>query len=154
MSEPIIYPSRTDSLGLPLLFAGQAQKEFFINQAMSLVDAVIWHVVEGALDTPPPNPPDGTCYRILDGATGEWSAMEDSLAIRVGGAWQFVSPRRGMQAYDRANQCWYFFDGAWVCAGEPTLPEGGLVVDVEARAAIAQLIDELRKVGLLAPQTP
>lgn len=80
MSEPIIYPSRTDSLGLPLLFAGQAQKEFFINQAMSLVDAVIWHVVEGALDTPPQ-------IRLTGHATGF------SMGPPANGArWRILSP--------------------------------------------------------------
>lgn len=137
-----------------MLFAGQAQKEFFINQALSLLDSIIWHVVEAALDTPPPDAADGTCYRILDGANGEWSGMANSLAVRLGGAWHFVSPRSGMQTYDRETQCWYVFHGDWVCATEPPLPQGGAVVDVEARATIAQLIDALRTVGVLATQAP
>ena len=37
---------------------------------------------------------------------------------------------------------------------EPTLPQGGTVVDIEARQAIADLIQTLRAARILSPITP
>lgn len=53
MSEPIVFPSATPALGLPLLVAGQAQKEFFVNQALGLLDALHARAVIASRPAPP-----------------------------------------------------------------------------------------------------
>jgi hypothetical protein len=150
MADPITFPSRTEALGLPLLFAGQAQKEFFLNQAFCLLDSLMTRAVVSSLATPPADPAEGTCYRILNGATGEWSGKDASIAIRIGGGWHFATPQAGMQVFDRAAGCWYHFDEDWMTALAPTAPSGGTVIDEQARAGFAQLVEALRNIGLLS----
>lgn len=49
-----------------------------------------------------------------------------------------------MVVYDKAAGQTVRFVNSWVRASEPKLPTVGSVVDQEARAAIAQIIDVLR----------
>ncbi|KPP94117.1 DUF2793 domain-containing protein [Erythrobacter sp. HL-111] len=153
MVDPITFPSRTDGLGLPLLFAGQAQREIFLNQAFCLLDSLMTRAVTAALDAPPADPAEGACYRVLDEATGEWSGRDRSIAVRIGGGWHFVPPQAGMQVFDRAARCWYHFEGDWTRAVQPPAPEGGTVIDQEARDGLMQLIAALRNIGLLSPDS-
>ena len=53
MTDPVDFGSMTPRFELPLLFAAQAQKEFFVNEAHSLVDALLHPVVKGTTPTPP-----------------------------------------------------------------------------------------------------
>jgi len=50
--------------------------------------------------------------------------------------------------YDRATGQEWLFSTTWQAATAPAEPSGGAVVDSEARAAIAQLIAELRVAGV------
>lgn len=55
--------------------------------------------------------------------------------------------------FDRAAGCWLCFRAAWENAPALETLSGGTVIDVEARAALAQLIAGLRAIGLVAPAT-
>ena len=149
MTTPIAFPSTTNRFVLPLLSVGQAQKEFFINQALSIVDIVLQGAVDGSLSVPPAEPAPGSCYRILSGAQAEWAGRDGELALWIGGAWTFVSPSDGMRVFDRASGNVLYFDTAWHAAAEPTLPTSGETVDAEARAAILGLISALRTARIL-----
>lgn len=148
MANPISFPSTTTHFSLPLLFAGQAQKEPFINHAISALDALLGRTVEASLASPPSAPADGARYRITAGASGDWTGREDDLAVWIGGAWEFFSPVDGMQVFDRSEQILYFFSDSWAVAAEPAAPTGGATVDTEARAAIAILTEALRTAGI------
>ena len=154
MSDPITFPSSTPVIRLPLLIAGQAQKEFFVNQALCLLDALHPQAVTASLPAPPATVGDGECFRVLAPASGAWVGHEDEIAVLIGGGWHFVSPVEGMQLFDRAADHTLVFRSEWRYAAAPAAPTGGLVVDTAARAALAALIDALITLGILdSPNT-
>lgn len=153
MANPIAFPSTTARLSLPLLFVGQAQKEPFINHAFSLVDALLAGQVGDSLETPPSDPTEGSSYRILENATGEWTGHDHEIALRIGGAWEFVSPSDGMMTFDQTAGVRLLFAGGWQAAAEPSTPSGGATIDLEARSAISALIEALRAAGIFRNST-
>lgn len=132
------------------MLVGQAQKEFFVNQSLAVVDALMGRAVAGIFPAPPASVPEGTCYLVGPGATGAWAGRENQLALAIGGDWHFVVPESGWQFFDRGRGQWVHFDGAWQAADLPAAANGGAVIDAEARALLAQIIDALAKLGLVA----
>lgn len=153
MATPISFPSTTTNFSLPLLFAGQAQKEFFVNQSLVVIDALLQSGVADSLTTPPSGPSEGSCYRVTSTAIGDWIGHEDEIAIRIGGAWNFVAPHPGMMVFDQQAESFIHYNLGWQSAAEPAEPSGGTTIDAEARTAIRDLIEALRKVGIF-PNTP
>lgn len=150
MPSPFEFPSSTANVGLPLLFAGQAQKEFFVNQAFAVIDALLHRGVVSAAPIPPASSQEGDAYQVIAPASGEWAGEEGSIAVRIGGAWHFVAPREGMVIYDRdAGRSLVFREG-WEVAETIAILGGGTVVDTEARSAIEQIIIEMRRFGILS----
>ena len=94
MANPIAFPSTTNRLSLPLLFAGQAQKEPFINHALSAIDALLTGVIDDSLASPPGSPPEGARYRVLENASGEWQGKAGGYGIQ-GYAGAFVVSLNG-----------------------------------------------------------
>ena len=150
MTEPISFASTTPKLNLPLLFQGQAQKEFFFNEAMFLLDALTFIAVEGLATTPPAVPDEGEVWLVAPNATDEWAAKDAQLAIRIGNAWAFVSPRPGLSVFNKELSQAIFFNDGWVSATVPSVPTGGTTVDSEARGAINQILDALRVTKIIA----
>lgn len=149
MSEPIAFPASTPNAGLPLLFAGQAQKEFFVNQSLAILDALAPRAVDATQAAPPAQPQDGACYLVAPSPSGDWSGRAGHLALAIGGNWHFIAPAEGMLMFDRDAARWLCFRDGWHSAGVPAAPGGGSVIDVEARAALAQLIESLQTLGLI-----
>jgi hypothetical protein len=149
MPAPFEFPASTAKLGLPLLFTGQAQKEFFVNQAFALIDAMMHQSVAASLNAPPSNPDEGSMYRITAPASVAWSGKEDSLAIRIAGAWNFVDPHEGMRIFDQNAGQFLVFKGQWETGIMPAQPNGGAVIDVESRAALSALMQELARLGII-----
>lgn len=158
-------------LALPLLQAGQAQKELFHNEALIRLDAVVHvSVASIATDTPPSSPSPGECWIVGASPSGNWTGHATRLAMWSEGGWRFVAPVVGMQAWlkDRGVRAWY--DGsAWQAGPLPTdgvavggtrvvgmqrpaiaEPAGGGTVDGEARATLAAVLVALRDHGLIA----
>lgn len=150
MSDPISFPTTTPAIGLPLLMAGQAQKEFFVNQALCLLDALQARVVAASLSFPPVTVSDGQSFRIAAPAGGSWTGRDDNIAVRIGGDWHFIQPTPGMAVFDQSAGYSLVFRTQWEHAEAPQQPTAGAVIDVEARAAIGALIEALATVGVLA----
>jgi Protein of unknown function (DUF2793) len=150
MPDPVALPSLTPRYALPVLYAGQAQKEAFVNESLCRIDLALHPVVLGQQATPPAAPVDGQCWIVGPGATGDWAGRENALAGWSAGRWHFIAPSMGMRVWNAATQCTLTFTGAWASQPAPALPSGGTVVDVEARSAIDALIARLSAAGLLA----
>ena len=149
MTDPISFTSASPRHGLPLLFAGQSQKEVFVNEAHALTDALLHAAIEGEADAPPPAPEPGETWLVGDAPTGAWDGHAGELASYQAGTWIFATLRDGMRAFDKAaGQDIRYRDG-WQRAVAAAVPTGGTTVDAEARAAIGGLIAALIAGGIL-----
>lgn len=150
MPDPIEFTAATPRFALPLLFAGQAQKEFFVNEAHGLIDTLMHPAVEGASNIPPIAPAEGDAWLVAATAQDEWIGRENCLAVYIGTHWLFVPPQTGMQLFRKDLGQIAIFNGLWELASEPVEPSGGVTIDAESRAAISGLIGVLRTVGILS----
>jgi hypothetical protein len=158
-------------LGLPLMQAGQAQKELTHNEALALLDlAVQASVVAIGVDDPPAGPVAGQAWIVGAAPGGDWAGQANAVAGWTANGWRFVAPREGMAVWSVADACAARFEaGAWrlgVLAGRRVTidgiavlgpqraqiiaPTGGSVADGEARAAIVAILAALRGHGLIA----
>ena len=157
-------------LGLDFLSVGQAQKEFFHNEALQTIDLLVAaSVEEGPRTSPPAMPSLGACYIIGDAPSGDWVGKARCLAGYTGGGWRYVGPIEGMSAYVKETGTWaHYRAGSWevgtlrgaavVVGGTQVVgsqlaaiagPSAGTVVDTESRAAINQILAALRQHGLI-----
>lgn len=131
--------------------AGQAQKEGFVNEAMTRIDALLHGTVLGTATTPPTAPAEGDCWLIASGADGAWSGRADQIAAWTAGAWSYFAPRTGMRMFNLGAQQDMRHDSDWKVAIRPAAPSGGTTIDSQARTAIAALIACLVDAGVLPP---
>jgi len=148
MTDPISFASTTSRLDLPLLFAGQAQKEVTVNEALVSIDLLLHGAVEGVLAVPPASPAIGQCWIIGTSPQGEWAGHSGDVAGWTEGGWRFIPPAPGMRLYDRAAAAFRLFNGQWTIVSAPAAPQGGGTIDVEARAALAILFTRLSQAGI------
>ncbi|MDQ3078400.1 MAG: DUF2793 domain-containing protein [Pseudomonadota bacterium] len=162
----------TSRLGLPLLIAGQVQKELFHNEALATIDLVVnGSVDEVPITAPPTTPSLGTLNRVASaGATGAFAGREGMLAGYSAGGWRFVAPAEGMRLTERTSGVELAFrNGAWTSgmiraseveigglkvlgSREPAIADaaGGATIDTEVRLAVTQILAALRTHGLIA----
>jgi hypothetical protein len=166
MSEEV-----TPRLAMPLLHAGQAQKELDHNEALALLDIAAQAAVKSrGLDAPPAEPAEGACWIVGPTPVGEWAGHAGALAGWTAGGWRFVAPFPGLAAWVIDEGCSVrHLDGGWsiapthtsgvyvdgsrvLGARQPAIaePVGGGAVDVEARVALAAVLAALRTHGLIA----
>ena len=150
MPDPL-FDNRTSRFELPLLFAGQSQKEFYVNEALGRLDALMHLVLEGERADPPAAPLDGQAWRVAAGASGEWTGQTGKVAARQAGAWLFMTPQAGLRAFDKSAGCEIRYDGGWLAATRPVLPSGGEVVDSQARQVLTQIVAALTSAGIVPP---
>lgn len=164
--------SNSPRLGLPFLEPGQAQKEYFHNEALQALDALVARTVETPpVDSPPPSPVAGSCYIVGSAATGAWAGMADHLAAFTPGGWRFFAPFEGLDVHVKSTGVrGAFRAGAWelgivragaiAIGGEQVVgsrqaaiadPSAGTTVDSAARTAISSMLAALRAHGLIAP---
>lgn len=150
MPDPFAFASVTPRMSLPLLFAAQAHKELFHNEALARIDALMHPSVEAESDTPPGAPTDGACWLVGTAPTGVWADAAGALAMFQAGGWQFAKPFPGMRVLNRETGQFLHYFQAWQKADSIEEPSGGLYVDSHARAAIGALISALRAAGIFS----
>jgi uncharacterized protein DUF2793 len=159
----------TSRLALPLLAAGQAQKEMAHNEALARLDlAVQGAAIAAGLDIPPEAPLAGQCWIVGDAPEGAWAGQSKAVAGWTEGGWRFVAPAEGMRLWLGRNEGFALFSGGNWQLGEAhgrlfiggvqvvgpraaaiMEPSGGAVVDAEARASILAVLDVMRAHGLV-----
>jgi hypothetical protein len=155
--------------GLPLLTAGQAQKEITHNEALLAIDRRLHPVVESRrLKAPPDAVTAGSAFIIPADAFGQWAGSTNSIASFDGFGWDIAAPVRGTVIWIADEQCFSVFDGEWSSRGFPaqaleingrivlgaepvTLmePTGGDFVDANCRATLGILIAAMRSQGII-----
>ena len=163
----------TPRLGLPLLVAGQVQKELFHNEALALIDLLLAGSVEGApITAPPASPIIGNFYRVAStGTSGAFVGHEGALAGWSVAGWRFVVAVEGMRLTDRVSGVELAYRGGAWTSGSVRASEilvngikvvgvrgsaiadvaGGSTIDAPVRAAVALILATLRTHGLIAP---
>lgn len=161
---------QTTRFALPLIFAGQAQKEMTHNEALTAIDALLHPAVQGVAAAPPAEPALGDSWIVGAPASGVWLDREDCIATWTAGGWRFHVPRPGMTAMaisDGVALAWRstgwsqgevratsYIIGSHQVVGpqRPAIddPLGGAVVDEEARMVIGELLTALRTHGLIS----
>ncbi len=161
----------TDRLALPLLAAGQAQKEVTHNEAITLADLLLLPVVTAvAPATVPASPTPGQGWIVGASPLGAWSGHAHELAFWTAGGWRFVAVPEGASLWSIADgQPVARTASGWSIGGlqassvsiggnriigarqaAVAAPAGGSTIDSEARAAITALIDRMETHGLIA----
>ena len=160
----------TERHQLPLLQSGQSQKEVTHNEALVRLDALLHLAVESrAASVPPALPATGATWIVAAGATGDWSGQEGRIAHYHAGGWTFIKPCDGSLAWVKDEGVFaYRSAGEWstdawpvkalridgrrmLAADRSTIanPQGGSVIDVEARSRLAEVLAVLRAQGLI-----
>lgn len=150
MSDPVPFESVTPRYALPMLFAGQAQKEVFVNEALLRTDLLLHCAVEARLTSPPAAPLPGQSWLVGPGAAGAFAGHEDKIAAWTQGGWRFLAPQPGLQVFDRSLGAFRLFvSGTWREPGSVAPPTGGTTIDVEARATLTKVLEKLVAAGLI-----
>ena len=150
MSDPITFESTTPRLALPLLFAGQAQKEFTVNEALLRADLALHCTVEGEVAVPPSTPLPGQAWLIAVNPSGAFAGHASAIAGYSAGGWRFIAAQTGLRVYDKASVCFRHYTDAWQRCVTPATPSGGTTIDQEARTAIGNILEKLIAAGILA----
>ena len=161
----------SDRFRLPLLQAGQAQKEVTHNEALAAIDLLLQFSAQSrSVAAPPAAPLAGQCWIVAGGATGSWTGNDGRIAAYSGGGWQLLDPLAGCIAWIADEGLFAYHDGAgWRADGWPVAglhvggrqvlampaaaiaePSGGAVADVESRAVLGQILTALRALGLVS----
>src|SRR5687768_2301688 len=139
--------------------------------SLTIFDLCVGAAVDGYLvETPPASPAVGACYVLGPSPTGPWAAHGLALAGYTSGGWRFIAPVEGLTAFVKASgQFATYNGGSWelgqlrgarlsIGGNQVVGPRqaavvdatGGSTIDMEARAAIAAILDRLRQHGLIA----
>lgn len=161
--------SETIRHGLPLLSAGQAQKEVTHNEALVAIDRQLHLAVESrGLALPPAAPIAGSAYIVAAGASGAWAGQSGKIASFDGYGWHVTAPVKGCLAWVADEAAFSVYDGDWSLGGWPAdglrisgrqvmaaipvaiaAPGGGSVMDSQCRTALVQLLSALRDQGIV-----
>ena len=128
-------------LSLPYIQPAQAQKHVTHNEALRRLDALVQLSVESRSQSAPPvDPADGARFIVASGATGDWAGQDHAVALNAGGAWLFLPPKTGWQAWvaDEGLQV-IWRDGLWQgdAGGVPDRLGLGTAADPVTRLSVA-----------------
>ena len=141
----------TPRMQLPMLAAGQAQKEVTHNDALIHIDSLLFpHVEAAGVNAPPANPVAGQAWIVGDGPIGAWLGKAHQLAIWSIGGWRYVTlPLGSVIPVGNPRKMWRCAHDGWHPPVTVNLPTGGVTVDAEARHALDSLIAAITDYGVI-----
>lgn len=90
----------TPNLELPEWAQNQEQPYTTVNEALRVLDCLTQlTVLDRNLNAPPGSPSDGDCYIVGSAPTGDWAGHANDVAMYIGTAWLFRTPKNGWRAY-------------------------------------------------------
>lgn len=90
----------TPRLKLAQLVSLQELNAVTWNEALARLDALVdLTLLARNANTPPAAPQDGDAYLVGSNPTGAWTGYAGTIACCSDGAWQFVTPFKGMMAF-------------------------------------------------------
>lgn len=124
--------SETTNLNLGLIDDGSRQGRVTYNEAMTLLDHIVYKAITAKTVTAQPaSPTEGALYIIPAAATGAaWATFaEDDLAYYTNGAWCNVTPKTGWGPFKCTEDgLSYIYDGAnWVLSASYYSGDHGLL---------------------------
>ena len=130
--------SNSPLLSLPYLASAQAQKHVTHNEALSLIDGLLHlSVISRILATPPAVIVDGDRYLVAASPTGDWLGQAGTVALRMEGAWRFLTPRKGWRLWVEAENILLIFDGSnWSPPPAPSQLQNLALLGVNATADV------------------
>lgn len=123
-------------LQMPYLAASQAQKHVTHNEALSLLDGLVHlAVISRVVATPPASPTNGQRYLIPAAPTAEWVGRTGKIALRMEGAWRYLTPIEGWRLWVSDEDLLLSFDGnLWVSGSVPSSLQNLTLLGVNASA--------------------
>lgn len=116
----------TPGIDLPKLIAGGGSVAL-ANQALVTIDNFLSRGALSIETAPPGGATDDDMYLVASAsATGDFASHENEIALRVNGAWYFITPATGTRLYIQANKCELVWGGTtwsiwrFTCFGEKT----------------------------------
>lgn len=115
----------TPILGLPLLATQQSQPNVSHNEAITILAALLYGVIDMTTTAPPGSPSEGDSYIIAAAPTGAWAGRAYSFTVFTSGGWRFLpgndsngtpivmgADQEGLQIYNKDDATNYQWDGA------------------------------------------
>lgn len=130
--------------------AGQAQKEFTVNEALLRSDLALQATVEDELGVPPASPLPGQSWLVAASPSGAFAGHAAAIAGYTSDGWRFIAAQTGFRVYDKSAACFRHYTTAWQRCVAPATPTGGTNIDQEARTAIGIILEKLMTAGILA----
>ena len=147
---------QTPRLALPLLAAGQSQKDVTHNEALLGVDRLVaLTVVSRSVATPPASAAEGEAWIVPAAGVAAWGQPAGTLMHRQGSGWLAQTPRDGQQALVGDEIVLLVHAAGWKMVRRVeapavlALPTGGVSVDSEVRTAFAAMVVVLQRQGLI-----
>lgn len=141
----------TPRLKLPLMAAGQAQKEVTHNEALLLIDCVAMPFSQAApQNLPPPAPVAGQCWMVGPSPSVAWAGEAHRLACWTDAGWRFADlPVGALVVEAGSGRRWCRISTGWQAPPTIAAASGGTVIDNECRTALAAIISALVGAGLI-----
>ena len=115
----------TTNLKLPFIMPSQAQKHVTHNESLLLLDSIVQlSVLDRDMTGEPDQAAEGDRYIVASEASGTWAGQSGKLAAFQDGAWTFLEPRIGWQAWVADEGIFVVWNGTdWITSGSPDVSE-------------------------------